>query len=170
MKLSFEMRKEGFELVKPVHEQFRGLPARLAQLFGKSPEWHRSHGYAPQTVDPLSNGNLSPVDHFLRMADQYEAAMPGAGRQLTELVTVELSQWFTEESQPTTDRDDRRSLIKEFTEAFDALERADVSEQTLNELRVTDSELGDLACVLERARSKVRVALVEAKAQREMVN
>lgn len=115
------MRKKGYELVKPVLEAFRGLPRRLEELFGKSEQLHRSYGYAPRSLDPLSNGNVSPVDHFLRMCDQYEAAAPGAGKMLGSLISMELRHRY-EDAAPTRDEFELvAKLHKEASEAIQAL-------------------------------------------------
>jgi hypothetical protein len=82
--------QKGHALVKRVFDKFPALPERLHRLFSNSATWYRSHGYPLKKDDPLQNGNLSAVDHLLRMADEYEAAMPGAGQFLGEQLAAEI--------------------------------------------------------------------------------
>lgn len=83
-----------FEIVAHVLDQYRGLPERLHSRNGKSAEWYRSHGRRPRTEDPMANGNVSEVEHFMRYVRKYEDAAAGAGRMLSHSVYVALEAEF----------------------------------------------------------------------------
>jgi len=151
--------KKGFEIVRPVLEAFRGLPQRLADLFGKADDWYRSHGYDIKKNDALANGNLSAVDHFLRMADEYEAAAPGAGQMLGDTLAAELRVRYSSAPAPTDDRQIRHSLNTEFFEAMRELDKKDLSEQSELELSKTDAELSHIEKAIADARAHVRAEL-----------
>jgi len=153
------MRKKGYEIIKPVLEKFHGLPVRLANLFGKSDDWYRSHGYPLRADDALSNGSLSAVDHFLRMVDEYEAARPGAGTYLGEVLAAELRARFLDHPPTCDDRQIRQSLNTEFFEALRELDKKDLQNQTELELAKTDKELSEIEKAIGDARAHVRAEL-----------
>lgn len=150
------MQKKGFEIVKPVLEKFKGLPERLANLFGKSAVWYRSHGYALRKDDPLSNGSLSAVDHLLKMADEYEAAAPGAGRLLGELLSAELRARYGEQFCGCDERAIRLALNKEYFEALQQFDKNDLSDQSAIELAAVESEFAQIETVIADVIARVR--------------
>lgn len=152
--------KKGYQIVKPVLEKFRGLPERLHRLFGKSDDYYRSQGYPTRKMDAIHNGSLSAVDHLLRMADEYEAAAPGAGKLLGELLSTELSARFVPEPDGACDdRVLRRNLYTEFFDALNELDKKDLSDQSVIELARTESELAQVETVIGYAISNVRAEI-----------
>lgn len=137
--------KKGFELIKPVLEAFPGLPEKLTNLFGKGKTWWYSHGYPLKADDPLSNGNLSGIDHALRLCDQYEAAHIGAGKALSENLIAELRARFDEtEYAEVSDREIRQKIFNEFFEAVRELDKNNLQDKTPLELGALESELYDI--------------------------
>lgn len=151
--------KKGFELIKPILDSFPGIPESLHRLFKKSAVWYRSHGYELKADNPLSNGNLSAADHLLEMADQYEAAAPGAGRQLLEAIGSEGRNRYNAVPETCDDRALRRSLNKEFFEALEELDKKDLSDQSQFELAQTESELIQIQTVIGYAIAHVRTEI-----------
>jgi hypothetical protein len=151
--------KKGHELVKTILDNFHGLPEKLHRLFKKSAVWYRSHGYELRQDNPLSNGNLSAVDHLFELADQYEAAAPGAGKMLLDLIGVEARVRYSQELENCDDRALRRSLNKEFFEAIEELDKKDLSDQSLLELARTESELAQIETVVGYAIAHVRTEI-----------
>ena len=72
--------QKSYEIVHSVFEAYRGLPAKLARITGKSDQIFKTYGYEPRTDNPLMNGNRSDADKFMAMCELFEAAEPGAGR------------------------------------------------------------------------------------------
>lgn len=147
---------KGYTLVKKVLEKYHALPGKLSNLFGKTDTWWRSHGYELTRDNPLSNGNLSPVDHVLKMVDQYDAAERGAGKMLAEGLAEELRARFAEATETLDDRAIRRHLNKEFYEAMDELEKSDLVEKSDLELAAADGELAQIETQIGYARAHVR--------------
>lgn len=79
-----------YKIIHEVIEAFSGLPQRLSDITGKTWQLYYSHGAEPKTKNPLSSGNLSPVDHYMLYCRQYEAAIRGAGQMLNHRVHAEL--------------------------------------------------------------------------------
>lgn len=139
-----------FEIVHSVLDQHRGLPERLHAMNGKSAEWYRSHGRKPKTEDPIANGNVSEVEHYMRYCRKYEAGSRGAGRMLSHSVFAALESEFCEQGEvdqvqleisvidetcdvqkwlamfdiPTASRRDLVQFIDECKEAEDAIGQA----------------------------------------------
>jgi hypothetical protein len=151
--------KKAYELIKPVLERFPGLPESLHRLFKKSAVWYRSHGYELRNDNPLSNGNPSALDHLFEMADQYEAAAPGAGKALLENIGVEGRVRYAPEPLSCDDRELRRSLNKEFYEALEELDKKDLSDQSPLELVRTEAELAQIETVIAYAIAHVRAEM-----------
>lgn len=156
--------KKGHELIKPVLDTFPGLPERLSNLFGKGKTWWYSHGYELRKDNPLANGNLSAVDHVLKMCDQYEAAMPGAGKALAENLIAELHSRFRADYPEMTDREIRRNLNHEFFEAIDKLDESDLDSKTVLELGALEAELGDIRRVVDDT-----ISIIRAKKRRKEI-
>lgn len=155
--------KKGYEIIKPVLDRFTGLPVRLSELFGKSAVWYRSHGYALRRDDAMANGNLSAVDHLLKFADEYEAAVPGAGFMLGELIASEFRARYNAgraEAEEVSDRQMRLGLHKEFFEAMRELETSDLAEKSEFQLLKTDKELAEIETAVADARARVRAQMI----------
>jgi ADP-dependent phosphofructokinase/glucokinase len=148
--------QKGHEIVKKVLDKFPALSEELHRLFKKSAVWYRSHGYPLRKDDPLQNGNLSAVDHLLRMADEYEAAMPGAGQELGEQLAAEFKARYRCRNQPCDDRAIRLNLTTEFYQAMREIDKADLSEQSELQLARTDKELSEIEKAIGDARAHVR--------------
>lgn len=156
--------KKGFEIVKPVLDAFPGIPERLSYLFGKNKSWYYSHGYALRRDDPMANGSLSPIDHALRMCDEYDTAAPGAGKALAENLIAELQSRFHARCAEISDREIRRSLNQEYFEAIDKLDESDLDEKSALELGALESEFSDIRRVVDST-----ISIIRAKKRRKEI-
>lgn len=96
----------GYHIVGPVLARFKGLPMKLSELTTKAHQWWSSHGLESRTQNPLSSGNKSAVDHYLRFARLYEAGAKGAGMMLNRRVFEALEAEFTERQLDIVDQQD----------------------------------------------------------------
>ena len=148
--------QKGYQIVRKVLERFNALPGKLSNLFDKSETWYRSHGYELRRDNPLANGNLSAVDQILRMADEYEAAKPGAGKMLAEELHCEMRARYGAECEAPSDRQIRRNLNKEFFEAVEELDKSDLKDKSEFELRKVDDEFAHIESAIIHARAHIR--------------
>lgn len=124
---------EAYEIVHAILEQHRGLPKKLHSMNGKSPDWYRSHGYQPKTENPLSNGNVSEVEHYMRYCRKYEAGAKGAGRMLSHSVFAALEAEFCEQGE--CDQTDLEvSVIDETCDVQKWLARFDIDSASKGDL------------------------------------
>lgn len=147
-----------YQIIHQVQEKYRGLAVRLSEKSGKSVEWHRSHGYPPQTLDPFGNGKkCAEVEDFFDFAERYEAGVKGAGLMLARLVYAELKCRFTSnESNDCTQRELRHIGLKEATEAIQAIDKCDFEKATDNDFDEMTRELVELGEFVERGIERVR--------------
>lgn len=145
-----------YEIVGQVQERFRGLPDKLARLFGKSDDWWRSHRYKPRKMSPDAGGSTSAADHYMEMAEQYEAACPGSGQMLSEYVYLELKQRFDDTAPISTQKDIRRSVIKQCTDVALALDEKAMHEATEADLDRWETEVGEADDAISSARARIR--------------
>lgn len=145
------------QIVKHVLAKFQGLPAKMSRLFGKSEEWWRSHGRTPQHLDEYGTGNISPAEMFISFAERYEAAAPGAGQLLNDMVYAELRFRFAHSTkQPRRQNCIRRGLTKEASELVMALDEKEIREATVDDLRRWDIEASELISETYSAQEFIR--------------
>lgn len=144
-----------YQIIHQVYEKFRGLPVRLAERANLSPEWFRSHGYVPRTLDASGNGNTcSEVENYLKKCEEFEAAATGAGQMLNQIVYAELNTrfgWATQCSQ----RELRREGLKEAAEAISELDKTDFQTASDNDLMQMNKEICDVADWVNKAQARI---------------
>lgn len=138
-----------YEIVHHVQEAHRGLCTRISERSRKNKSVYTAHAAEPFTMNAESYGKPSPADHFVDYCSEYEAAKPGAGLMLSEMIAAELRSRFTSEEADDecangTQRSLRRGLLKEFAEALDALDRADFANADLRQMKEMQIEVQDL--------------------------
>jgi len=150
----------GYELVGPVLARYRGLAVKLSELTTKAKQWWSSHGAEPKSQNPLSSGNKSAVDHYLRFARLYEAGAKGAGRMLNRRVYDALEAEFSEQDY----REDEQprievSVLKETCDVSMWLAKFDIP--TANEqelvLFIDDCKEGEDSIATARSAAQVRL-------------
>lgn len=170
MKLEIKMRKQGFELVKPAQDAHPGITYRLGDISGKSHQSFRAHGYESRTINPLSHGDKSPVDHLLQYVDQYEAAAPGAGKMLGSLIGVELRHRYETNALIGNDMDFAVWFHKEMSEGVSAM-LAELNKMTANQLVVAERELREAEEAINEGLRRVRTVMaLRRMPQGEVVN
>jgi hypothetical protein len=146
-----------YQIIHQVYEKFRGLPMRLAERFNKSPEWFRSHGYPPPTLDASGNGSTcKEVDDYVRKVEDFEACAPGAGLLLNELVYNEnrrrlrgLDEGFCSQ------RELRLTGLKEVSEGLSTLDKCDFKDASRNDLEEMNLQLADISAWLEKCYDRI---------------
>ena len=147
-----------YTLIYKVHQKFRGLPERLARITAKSDDLFRSHGYQSKTDNPLACGNPSPVTHYVTYARQYQAAMPGAGRMLNNLVHEALDSEFAESDIGNTTQSDLNVSVLTGTCGVEKwLARFDIEKASRNELLGFESECDEAVDAILAAKARARV-------------
>jgi hypothetical protein len=138
------------EITHLVLDKFNKLAKRLEDITDKGYHWWQSHGREPKTENPLANGNASPVTHYLRHAKLYEAAVPGAGGYLNELVYAELKCTFSgDETEDCVLRTIRRNVRKESFDVLHILDEKELSEASKSDLREWIREAIELKLVVD---------------------
>lgn len=93
----------------------------------------------------------------MELVERYEAAVPGAGKLLNEMVYAELRFRFAEgRIAGFTQSRIRRDLLKEATEAVCALDEKDITDAGVTELRRWDKEISDLVGKAYEAQNIIR--------------
>lgn len=134
-----------YQLIKQVQNKYRGLCVRLSEKTGQSDEWFRSHGYKPKTLDAFGNGNkCAEVENYLAFLELYESGAKGAGLMLNQLINAEAKCRLSDSSPDCTDRELRRSGLKEATELINAIDKQDLESASVSDLELIISELADL--------------------------
>ena len=141
-------------IVHSVLEAFRGLPAKLASITDKSASWYQSHGRVPKTVDPVANGNVSAVTHYMRYVRLFEMAEPGSGRMLNNRTHAALDGEFAEKdlrevSQTTLHLD----VIDETCDVQRWLTKFDLENATRDELALFMDECDQATDAIMAAKS-----------------
>lgn len=158
---------EAHEIVHSVLEVFRGLPARLASITGKSPSWYQSHGRTPKTLDPVANGNVSPVTHYMRYARKYEMAEPGSGRMLSNRVHAELDAEFAESDLiAVPQRNLEVDVIDQTCDVQKWLARFDIENASRNELLGFEKECDEASDAISAAKARARLRLKQIEMER----
>lgn len=154
---------QAWQLVATVQEKFRGLPARIAAMNGKTAEWYSSHSREPKTQNPMASGNVSEVEHYMRYCRKYEGAIRGAGRYLNSLIHSELEAEFADRIATETNQAEMEcEVIDEVTDVSKWLIRFDIA----NASRV---ELLDFERQCDEAVNSVEHAKAQARARRRMI-
>ena len=151
-----------YRIVGKVLDKFRGLPQKLAAMNGQSHQWYSSHGLEPKTVNPLSSGNVSPVEHYMRFARKYEAGSQGAGAMLNTRVYEALREEFTETEIDETDQCDIECrVIKEECDVQTWLAKFDIDKAPKRDLVQFMSECDEAveAIMAAKSRAIVRIKL-----------
>lgn len=160
---------QAHEITGLVFEKFSKLTQRLSEITDKGYHWWQSHGREPKTENPIANGNASPVTHFLRHVKLYEAAEPGAGAYLNELVYAELKCSFKgDHSADCVLRTIRSNVRKEAFEVLDKLDEKELSQASKTDLKdwireaielklAADKAVEDLSNELEKRNITVQV-------------
>ena len=154
-----------FQIVHSVHERFRGLPSKLSAMTGKSQQWFGSHGLEPKSVNPLSSGSISEVEHFMRYCRLFEGAVRGAGRYLIDRVHHELTLEFADDDADASQGEIHAEMTSEVCDVSVWLSRFDMDTASLPQLRAFETECDEALDAIERAkaaaRAKRRVISVE---------
>jgi hypothetical protein len=85
---------EAHQIIANIHIKFPQLCRRASKITGKSEEFYRSHHRESKSRNPEATGNCSPLTHFLEFCHLYEAASPGAGQCLIDLLHAALTAEF----------------------------------------------------------------------------
>lgn len=156
---------EPYALVHSVHEEYKHAE-KLARITGKSAEIYRSHGREPKSSNPIANGNVSPVTHYMSYCELYEAAEPGSGRMLNARVHEELETRFTERDLKTTQRDLHIGVEDETCDVRKWLASHDIPNATRMELLDFERECDEAIEAINQAKSKARVRIREIEKDR----
>lgn len=158
---------EAHEIVHGVLEVFRGLPSRLASITGKSASWYQSHGRTPKTFDPVANGNVSPVTHYMRYARKFEMAEPGSGRMLNNRVHAELDSEFAQmDLHEVPQRNLEVDVIDQTCDVQKWLARFDIENASRNDLLGFEKECDQALDAIAAAKARARVQLKEIEMER----
>jgi hypothetical protein len=148
----------GYEIVGLVLEKFRGLPVKLAAMNGKSAEWYRSHGRTPKTEDPIANGNVSEVEHFMRYARKYENCARGAGQMLSHRVHAALSAEFAEDALNHVPQSEIHiNALDQFQDVSKWLINFDFEHATRTQLVAFEDECNEACEEISKAKARARV-------------
>lgn len=149
-----------WDLVRSVLDKFRGLPVKLSGMTDKCEETYRSHGREPKTSNPIANGNVSPVTHYLRYVRLYEAADPGAGQMLSNRVFEALAAEFAENDLLDTSQPEIEvEIINETCDVEKWLSRYDLKAASRPELLEFDRECDEAIDTIMRAKGTARATL-----------
>lgn len=146
-----------YKIVHAVHEKFRGLPEKLAGITTKSDDWHRSHGYEPKTENPAAYGNASDAAKFVTMCRQYESAIRGAGRLLSDRIHRALTTEFADGDLLDTDQIDLEvDVISESCDVQTWLARFDIDSANRASLLCFEDECDQAIDAVMRAKARAR--------------
>lgn len=149
-----------FEIINRVFTEFRGLPVRMAELFGNTPEWYSSWGRTPKMLDEYGTGNKSFLDHFFLGFDKFVAASRPAAQLLKLQIVAEMDRRIYETYGETPSQQQlRRELLKEALEAVQALDECDFEHATGDDLSRWDIEMGQLIDKATEARRAVGIEM-----------
>jgi hypothetical protein len=163
--------KRPYEIIAEVFDAYRGLPVKLSRMNGKSEQWYRSHGYEPRTDNPTSNGNKSEVEGFVAQCEQYEAAMPGAGRMLIDRIHAEVNLRFTEaELTDITQKELNGELLKESFDVLDCFNKYDFKSVTTGELASFEDEVSQLRDKADEVFARLRSIKIQKQSERNRAN
>ncbi len=146
-----------WELVAAVQDRFRGLPTKMAAMNGKTKEWYSSHSREPKTQNPLSSGNVSEVEHFMRYARKCEGGIRGAGKYLVSLVHGELQAEFA-----GTDLTDvcqielELEVAEEVSDVTKWFIRYDIDHAKRSDLMSFQDHCNEAIAVIESAKARAR--------------
>lgn len=129
-----------YEICHSVFDAFKGLPEKLSRISSQSRELYASHGRQPKTENPEANGNVSPVTHFMRYCEQYEAVEPGAGMMLSNRTHAELEMRFRKGDEYPSQKDLHCGFIDEARDVQRCLASIDLEEATAKELKNIENE------------------------------
>lgn len=132
------------EIIKLVYDKHRGLPVRLSERNGVSPEWYRSWGYPPPTLDANGNGRkCSQLEEYFELVEKFESGAKGAGVDLNHLVYTEINNRLSA-SDPMSLRDIRKLILKETCEALQALEEEELHHLSNEQIKAIIAEVTDI--------------------------
>lgn len=146
---------EAHQIVGQVHEAFPKVPDRLALLFGKTAELFRSHHREPKSRNPSQSGNTSPVTHYIEYVHRYEAAVPGAGRMLSNRVHASLTAEFDDED-ILTEVEHFETIADESLDVKKWLAKYKFRDATPNQLVSLEREIGEAIDALQDALGDAR--------------
>jgi hypothetical protein len=155
----------GFEIIQQIQEKFPKICYKLAGITGKTYEWFSSHGREAKTHNPLASGNLSPVDHILTYARQYEAADRGAGLMLIHRIAAELQLEFEGCQNAKETKEILNSLLREFSDVAQELNNCDTSKWHKSDYAYAETQCDELSEIALTCKSKFRVLRKEAEAK-----
>lgn len=156
--------RNAYEIVHAVFDAYRGLPVKLASISMKSEEWFRSHGYKPKTEHPEANGNLSPVDHFMRYVRKFNAAEPGAGLMLSNRVHEALHDELSGiEIIDVSNADLACDVITESGDVSKWFIKFDIEDASRLELMAFERECNEAVDAIEavKAKARMRIRMIE---------
>jgi hypothetical protein len=108
-----------WKIIRNVYDAFHGLPVRLAELTGLSPQWHQSHGRPPETFNEHGTGKpIREVEDMLKIVGLWEQAHKGAGVMLIEQLALAVRTQHCSEVPRIDGRELANKICKESTEAF----------------------------------------------------
>jgi hypothetical protein len=155
-----------YEICHAVFDAFRGLPEKLSRINSLSAEIFRSHGRQPKTENPDANGNVSPVTHFMRYCEQYEAVEPGAGMMLSNRVFAELETRFRESGDYPSQKDLHCGSIDEAHDVQRCLASIDLENASARELKAIEGECDEVVISAMDVKSKARAIRKEKEMSR----
>lgn len=124
---------------------------------GKSPELYSSHSREPKTLNPMSSGNVSEVEHYMRYCRKYEGAIRGAGQYLNTLVHSELEAEFADRLAIETNQVDIECVV--IDEAADVqkwLAKCDIPTAIRSQLVTFEDECNEAIRAIETAKGQAR--------------
>lgn len=133
-----------YEIIHKVQEANRGICTRLSERSRKSKQIYQAHAAEPFTLNAENYGKPSPADHYVDYCEEYEAAVPGAGLLLSEMIAAELRFRFTNTDMEFSQRTMRRDLVKEFSEALDALDQNDFEDADIRQMKAIQVEVQEM--------------------------
>ncbi len=150
---------KGWQIVAPILDRFRGLPARLAGMSEKSAEWYSSHGRESRTDNPVSSGNISPVDHYMRFVRMYEGGKVGAGRALNNAVHRALESEIADADADTIPQSELSvSVLDETCDVSKWLARFNIDTATRNDLIRFETDCDEAMDTILAAKARARLA------------
>lgn len=133
------------ELIKIVYDKHRGLPVRLSERNGVSPEWYRSWSYPLPTLDANGNGRkCSELEAYFELVEKFESGSKGAGLDLSHLVFAEINNRLRQADPARTLREIRRLILKESCEALQALDEKELGDCSTEDIKRMVSEINDI--------------------------
>lgn len=148
---------EAYKIIHQVQEAFKGLPHKLAAITGKAWQLYYSHASEPKTRNPLSSGNVSPVDHYILYVRQHEAAIKGAGSMLNHRVHAELEYEFLGEVEPECSQKElQQGVLEESFDVLKCLAEQDFSDASDAEMAKIEAECAELRDEASNAVSHLR--------------